>query len=112
MEEGYPGYADGLKRQLVEDRIEEQYGLEAKGEEMNEFAKRYIADQFMQYGMPVPEGEDLQRMRRPDAGRSRTVRAHARHHRGAEAHGPLQGAAEPQRAKLSYEEFVNLARTA
>jgi hypothetical protein len=36
----------------LEDRVVEKYGLEAKGEEMDAFAKRYIVDQFMQYGMP------------------------------------------------------------
>jgi trigger factor len=48
VEEGYSGYSEGLKRQLLEDRIVEQFGLEAKGEELDAFAKRYIADQFMQ----------------------------------------------------------------
>ena len=49
VEENYASYADGLKRQLVEDRVIEKYGLEAKGEEMDAFAKQYIADQFQQY---------------------------------------------------------------
>ena len=29
---------------------------------MDAFAKRYVSDQFMQYGMPAPEGEQLQLM--------------------------------------------------
>ncbi|MBK8339594.1 MAG: hypothetical protein IPK99_06115 [Flavobacteriales bacterium] len=61
-EAGYTNYSAGLKRQLLEDRIVEKYGLEAKGEELDAFAKRYIADQFGQFGMPAPEGEELQRM--------------------------------------------------
>jgi hypothetical protein len=28
----------------------EKYGSEAKGEELDAFAKRYVSDQFMQYG--------------------------------------------------------------
>ncbi|MEO5584885.1 MAG: trigger factor, partial [Flavobacteriales bacterium] len=62
LESGYESYADGLRRQLLEDRIVEKYGLEAKGEELNEFAKRYVADQFAQYGIPAPEGDKLQEM--------------------------------------------------
>ncbi len=63
MEAGYDrlcGRPDAS--QLLEDRIVEKYGLEAKGEELDAFAKRYVADQFVQYGMPAPEGDKLQQM--------------------------------------------------
>jgi hypothetical protein len=58
---------EGLKRQLLEEKVVEKYGLEAKGEEMDAFAKRYVTDQFMQYGLPAPEGEQLQQMAGPYA---------------------------------------------
>ena len=62
VETNYTRHAEGIKRQLLQDRIVEKYGLEAKGEEIDAFAKRYVADQFLQYGMPAPEGEELQKM--------------------------------------------------
>lgn len=62
VETNYARHAEGIKRQLLQDRIVEKYGLEAKGEELDAFAKRYVADQFIQYGMPAPEGEELQKM--------------------------------------------------
>jgi len=112
VEEGYGGYAEGLKRQLVEDRVLEKYGLEAKGEELNAFAQRYVADQFMQYGMPAPEGEQLQQM----AGRILGDQEQIRRIRDTIVEQKLmthfKALLSPKERKVSYEEFVNLARTA
>lgn len=111
VEEGYSGYSEGLKRQLLEDRIVEQFGLEAKGEELDAFAKRYIADQFMQYGMPAPEGEELQQFAarilgdREQLGRIRNsiVEQKLMTH--------FKALLSPKENKVSYDAFVNLART-
>ncbi len=112
VEAGYPGYADGLKRQLVEDKVIEKYGLEAKGEELDAFAKRYVSDQFVQYGMPVPEGEDLQRM----AARILGDREQIKRMRDAIVEQKLtahfKAMFSPKEQRVSFDEFVNLARTA
>lgn len=111
VEEGYAGYADGLKRQLLQDRLVEQYGLEAKGEELQAFAERYVSDQFMQYGMPAPEGERLQQMvtrivsDREQLGRMRDTIVEQK----VMLH--LKTLLEPKEQRMSYEEFVNLARS-
>lgn len=112
VEEGYAGYSDGLRRQLLEDRVVEKYGLEAKGEELDGFARRYVSDQFMQYGMPAPEGEQLQQMAarilgdREQIGRIRNsiVEQKLMTH--------FKALLSPKEMKVSYDEFVNLARTA
>jgi trigger factor len=112
VEEGYAGYSDGLRRQLLEDRVVEKYGLEAKGEELDAFARRYVSDQFMQYGMPAPEGEQLQQMAarilgdREQIGRIRNsiVEQKLMTH--------FKALLSPKEKKVSYDEFVNLARTA
>jgi trigger factor len=112
VEEGYAGYSDGLRRQLLEDRVVEKYGLEAKGEELDGFARRYVSDQFMQYGMPAPEGEQLQQMAarilgdREQIGRIRNsiVEQKLMTH--------FTALLSPKEKKVSYDEFVNLARTA
>ncbi|MEO8591493.1 MAG: trigger factor [Flavobacteriales bacterium] len=112
VEESYTSYAEGLKRQLLEDRIVEKYGLEAKGEEMDAFAKRYIADQFMQYGMPAPEGEKLQQM----AGRMLGDREQLQRMRDTIVQQKLnlhfRTLLEPREERISYDAFVTLARTA
>ncbi|MBK9176553.1 MAG: trigger factor [Flavobacteriales bacterium] len=112
VEEGYASYADGLKRKLVEDRVVEKYGLEAKGEEMDAFAKRYIADQFQQYGMPPPEDGRLQDM----AARMLGDREQLQRMRDSIVQQKLtihfRTLLEPKERWVSYDEFVNLARTA
>jgi trigger factor len=62
VEADYDNYARALKRKLIEDRVVEKFGLEAKPEEIEGFALRYVADQFMRYGMPAPEEERLRSM--------------------------------------------------
>ncbi len=112
VEENYGQYALGLKRQLVEDRVIEKYGLDAKGEEMDAFAKRYVSDQFMQYGMPEPEPEQLQQMAarilgdREQLGRIRSTIVEQKLIRH------FKTLLSPGENRLSYDEFVNLARTA
>lgn len=112
VEECYASYAEGLKKQLVEDRVIEKYGLEAKGEEIDGFAKRYIADQFGQYGMPAPEGEKLQQM----AGRLLGDRDQLARMRDSIVQQKLithfKTLLEPKEKKVSFDEFINLARTA
>jgi trigger factor len=111
VEESYTEYANGLKRQLLEERVVEKYGLEAKGEEMDAFAKRYIVDQFMQYGMPVPEGEQLQQL----TARILGDREQIGRIRGTIVEQKLithfKALLSPKESKVSYEAFVNLAGT-
>ncbi len=112
VETGYAGYANGLKRQLVEDRVLEKYGLEAKGEEIDAFAKRYVSDQFAQYGMEAPEGEALQQA----AGRMLADRDQIKRMRDTIVEQKLmvhfKNMLSPKEKRMTFDEFVNLARTA
>lgn len=112
LEAGYEGYATGLRKQLLEDRIVEKYGLEVKAEELSAFAQRMVADQFMQYGLPAPEGEQLQEM----AGRMLADREQFRQVRDTIVEQKLtahfKAMLSPQENRLSFDDFVNLARTA
>lgn len=112
VETGYAAYAEGLKRELVEQRVIEKYGLEAKGEELDQFAKRYITDQFAQYGMPAPEDAQLQQM----AGRMLGDREQLKRMRDTIVEQKLmvhfKNMLVPKEQRLSFDEFVNLARTA
>ena len=112
VEAGYEGYIAGLKRQLMEDRVLEKYGLEAKGEEIEAFAKRYISDQFVQYGMEVPEGEALQQA----AARILGDRDQIKRIRDTIVEQKLtvhfKNMLTPKEKRMGFDEFVNLARTA
>ncbi|MBX2974160.1 MAG: trigger factor [Flavobacteriales bacterium] len=112
IEESYGEYATGLKRQLLEERVIEKYGLEAKGEELDAFAKRYVSDQFAQYGMPAPEGDQLQQMAarllgdREQIGRIRNTIVEQK------LNQHFKALLSPKENKVSFDTFVTLARTA
>ncbi|MBL7952047.1 MAG: trigger factor [Flavobacteriales bacterium] len=112
IEESYSEYATGLKRQLLEERVIEKYGLEAKGEELDAFSKRYVSDQFAQYGMPAPEGEQLQQMAarilgdREQIGRIRNTIVEQK------LNTHFKALLSPKENKVSFDTFVTLARTA
>ncbi len=112
VEMGYAAYADALKRRLVEDRVVEKYGLEAKGEELDAFAKGYIADQFAQYGMPAPDDERLQQM----AARMLGDREQIQRMRDSIVQQKMtvhfRTLMEPKERRVSLDEFINLAQTA
>lgn len=112
IEESYGEYATGLKRQLVEERVIEKYGLEAKGEELDAFAKRYVSDQFAQYGMPAPDDTQLQQMAarilgdREQLGRIRNSIVEQK------LNTHFKALLSPKENKVSFDTFVTLARTA
>lgn len=112
IETNYTAYASGLKRQLLEERVIEKYGLEAKGEELDAFAKRYVSDQFAQYGMPAPEGDQLQQMAarllgdREQIGRIRDSIVEQK------LNTHFKALLSPKEEKVSFDTFVTLARTA
>lgn len=112
LESGYEGYAESLRKQLLEDRIVEKYGLEAKGEELNAFAKQYVVDQYTQYGIPAPEGDRLQEM----AGRMLGDQEQIKKMRDAIVDQKLtahfKAMLSPKEKKMVFEDFVELARTA
>ncbi len=112
LEAGYTGYSEGLKKQLLENRIVEKFGLEAKGEELNEFAKQYVRDQFQQYGIPAPDGERLQEM----AGRMLGDQEQIQKIRDTIVEHKLiahfKAMLSPREKKMAFEDFLTLARTA
>lgn len=111
VEEGYADYAKGLRRQLLEDRIVEKYGLEAKMGEIEEFAQRRVADQFARYGVPAPEAGKVQEMARrmlADHEQSRMMRDLIVE-RKMIAH--FRAMLNPKEKKMPVDEFVNLAHS-
>ncbi|MFT6717373.1 MAG: trigger factor [Flavobacteriales bacterium] len=59
METEYDGYAEGLKWQLIQNRIIKENDLKVEPQEAENHTAKLIADQFAQYGMPAPEGEEM-----------------------------------------------------
>ncbi len=111
VEKSYTDYSEGLKRQLLQDRIVEKYGLEAKAQEIEGFAQRYVADQFGQYGMPPPEGGKLKEITGRMLGDQEQVRRMRDKIVEAKLITHFRAMISPAEKKVGMEEFVNLART-
>lgn len=111
VESGYAEYAAALRRQLVQERILEKYGLEAKMEEINAFARGYVMDQFAKYGLTDPDEAQVHEM----AGRLLSNEEQVRKMRDTIVEHKLtahfKAMLSPKEKHMPLEAFINLART-
>ncbi len=59
LENDYSGYANGLKWQLIENKLFQEGGLKIENEDLMTEAKVIMADQFARYGVPIDSDELL-----------------------------------------------------
>lgn len=59
VDKEYDQYAKGLRWQLIENHVIKQHNIEVKPEEAMDYTKGMVARQMMQYGMPIPEDDEL-----------------------------------------------------
>ncbi|MFA5574189.1 MAG: trigger factor [Brumimicrobium sp.] len=59
VEEQYDDYAQGLKWQLVQNNIFKTNNLKVEQEEVLEHTKGLLANQYQQYGIPLPDDKEL-----------------------------------------------------
>lgn len=59
IEEDYENYAKGLKWQLIQSAIFKANDIKLENEEVIDFTKGLLANNYAQYGMPAPEDEEL-----------------------------------------------------
>ena len=59
VEQEYDGYVEGLKWQLIQNKIIKENDLKVEPQEAENHTAQLIANQFAQYGMPAPEGDDM-----------------------------------------------------
>ncbi|MGB0178429.1 MAG: trigger factor [Flavobacteriales bacterium] len=55
VEEEYPGYAESLRWQILQQTVAEAIDLKVTAEELEGEAKRMVGAQYAQYGMPMDE---------------------------------------------------------
>lgn len=55
LEADYPNYANGLKWQLIENKLFQEGSLKIENEDLMTEAKAIMADQFARYGVPVSD---------------------------------------------------------
>lgn len=59
IEEDYDNYAKSLKWQLIQGNIFKANDIKLENEEVIEFTKGLLVNNYAQYGMPAPEDEEL-----------------------------------------------------
>lgn len=59
IEAEYDGYSKGLKWQLIQGNIFKSNDIKLENEEVIEFTKGLIVNNYAQYGMPAPEDKEL-----------------------------------------------------
>lgn len=59
IEQDYDNYAKGLKWQLIQGRIFKDNEIKLENEEVIEFTKQLLVNNYAQYGMPAPPDAEL-----------------------------------------------------
>jgi len=60
IEKEYPQYSDQLKWQLIENKVIQENEIKVEVEEVKDYVKGMLVQQYAQYGMPTPEDEALE----------------------------------------------------
>lgn len=59
IENDYENYTTGLKWQLIQNRIFKEHEIKIESEEVINFTKGLLVNQYAQYGLPAPEENEL-----------------------------------------------------
>ena len=61
LEQEYEGYAEGLKWQLIQNKLIKENDLKVEDQEVIDFTKGLILNNYAQYNMPFPGEEELEK---------------------------------------------------
>ena len=61
IDKEYDNYSNGLKWQLIENFIIKNQNIKVSGEELLKFTMDLMSNQYVQYGMMIPEEEELKK---------------------------------------------------
>ena len=61
IDKEYETYSDGLKWQLIENFIIKDQSIKVSGEELLKFTMNLMGNQYVQYGMMIPNEEELKK---------------------------------------------------
>ena len=110
LEADYPDYSKGLKEQLVSDRIVEKFGLEAKFDEIKVAATQQLSQQYAMYGIPLPEGPELDNMLQRFMSDRNELRRFRDQIVDEKLVNHFKEMLSPKEKSISYDDFVNLAK--
>lgn len=110
LEADYPNYSKGLKEQLLSDHIVDKFGLEAKFDEIKMACSETLARQYAMYGMPLPQGEELEGMLQRFLSNRDEVRRFRDQIVEQKLVNHFKEMLSPKEKTISYDDFVNLAK--
>ena len=62
IDKEYDNYSNELKWQLIENFIIKNQNIKVSGEELLKFTMDLMSNQYVQYGMMIPEEEELKKL--------------------------------------------------
>lgn len=109
IEEEYEAYSNGLRWQLIENRLIKDNDLKVEHEEVMHYTKGLIANNFAQYGMPVPEDAELTKNAESVLQNQDEARRVYQNLYDAKVLEYLKNTIKLNEKEVSYDEFVKLA---
>ncbi len=109
IEEEYEAYSNGLRWQLIENRLIKDNDLKVEHEEVMHYTKGLIANNFAQYGMPVPEDAELTKNAESVLQNQDEARRVYQNLYDAKVLEYLKNTVKLNEKEVSYDEFVKLA---
>jgi trigger factor len=111
IEEEYDSYAKGLKWRLVENTIIKDNNIQVTPEELKEFAKQMIRNQFAQYGQMNMDDDTLNGMVDRYLGKEEQVRKMYENLADQKVFEFLRSTVTLREKEVSYDEFIKAVST-
>lgn len=109
LEEEYDQYAEGIRWQLIESKLTKSHEVQVTQEEVIEFAKNAIRNQYAQYGIPDMDDSVIENSARELLKNEEQVRNIYDNLYGERLLGVLKETAKLKNKEVSFDEFVKLA---
>jgi trigger factor len=104
----YDEYAKGLKWRLIENQIIKNNSIQVNAEEVKEFAKSMIRNQFAQYGQANMDDAMLDNLAKNYMEKEEQVRKMYENIAAQKVFEYFKGAVALNKQQVSYDEFVKL----
>ncbi len=110
LEKDYPEYARGLIWQLLQNQLIKEMEIKVEAEEVIEHTKSLLANNFRQYGMPVPDDEELNQYARESLNNQEEMRRIYEQLYDNKLMDKIKESAKINEIALPYDEFVTFAQ--
>lgn len=109
LEKQYPDYAKGLVWQLIQNKLVDELEVKVGADEVMDYTKMLVANNFKQYGMPAPGDEELTDYAKNALQNQDEMRKIHERLYDIKLMEKIKETASIKEVSLSYEKFVELA---